>query len=185
MARLSSEQLRFLEQHEIPLSRVFDASGMSKSFYGPAMSELGMIVAYGVSPCREFGHKLRTRAGHCAQCDTARLAFLRRYDEDGEVYVAYSLRLELAKIGVAKGYKERLRNLNSQGYGGTTDWSIDFHCECNNAGRVEFLAQQMLKQFRITRSYFKTGQTVDCQELFKCKMKLAVSAVKNAVKEVG
>lgn len=185
MARLSREQLQFLEQQEIPLSRVFDASGMSKLLYGRAMSELEMIVAHGVSPCREAGHTLRTRAGHCAQCDTARLAFLRRYDEQGEVYVAYSSQIGLTKIGVAKGYQERLRNLNSQGYGGATDWSIDFHCECNKAGRVEFLAQQKLKQYRVTKSYFKTGQTVHCQELFNCKMALARSAVKNAVKEAG
>ena len=108
-----------------------------------------------------------------------------RYDEQGEVYVANSSYIELTKIGFTKGSQERLRNLNSQGYGGATDWSIDFHCECNNAGRVELLAQQKLRQYRVTTSYIRTGQTIECRELFKCNVRIAVSAVKNAVKEIG
>lgn len=185
MATLSSAQLQFLERQAIPLSRVFDASGMSKSEYQQVMSDLGMIVAFGVSPCREAGHTLRTRAGHCAQCNTAALAFVMRYDDRAEVYVACSSQIALTKIGAANGYQERMRSLNSQGYGGATDWNVNFHFECEKAGRVEFLAQQKLNQYRVTRAYVKTGRAVACQELFDCNVTLAVKAVKKAAMEVG
>lgn len=160
------------------MSKVFNATGMSKPHYQQEMSELGMVVAYGVSPCKKAGHTLRTRGGHCAQCNTAALAFVMRYDNRGEIYVAKSSQIALIKIGVAKDHQERLRTLNSHGYGGATDWDVYFYCETNNAGRVEFLAQQSLKKYCVTRSYFRTGNTINCQELFNCKAELAVGVIK-------
>ena len=185
MATLSIEQQVFLEQQGIALSRVFNASGMPKPSYQQAMSDLGMIVAYGVSPCKKAGHTLRTKAGHCIQCNTAVLAFVMRYDDRGEVYVAHSSQVSLTKIGVANTHQERLRTLNSQGYGGATDWSVHYCRELDRAGRVEFMAQQALNQYRVSRPYVRTGQTVDCQELFDCPVALAVEAVKNAVLRLG
>lgn len=185
MTTLSVEQQTFLEQQRIPLSRVFNAAGMSKSAYQEAMGDLGMVVAYGVSPCNKFGHTLRTRGGHCAQCNTAALAFVMRYDDRGEIYVASSALLALTKIGVAKAHQDRMRTLNSHGYGGTTDWQIHSHYEVDSAGRVEFMAQQTLDSYRVSKTYFRTGKTIDCQELFECSVELAIEAVNNAVQALS
>lgn len=184
MAKVSPDQMRFLQAQSIPLSRVFDASGMSRSSYQTAMRELDMIVAVGVSPCIEAGHTLRTRPGHCAQCNTHALAFLLRDEEAGEVYVAISARTGLVKIGTSKNSYSRMNNLNSYGYGGTADWKVHYHHACNKAGRVEFLAQKGLSGHRTSRSYVRTGETVDCQELFNCTAAIATAAVQIALKQV-
>ncbi len=178
MAILSDQQLEFLESQNIPLSRVFDATGMSKKEYQDAMRSLGMEFAYGVSPCKKSGHTLRTRAGHCVQCDTSKVAYQLRHNESGLVYVAYSNRLKLAKIGVAKDIDDRLRNLNSQGYGGAKDWTVKFHKKFNKAGQVEFEIQKTLEQFREVRSYTKTGNAVECRELFNCEPDMVVKLIK-------
>src|SRR5436190_4201098 len=108
MAKISPDQMRFLQSQSIPLSRVFDASGMSRSTDQAAMTKLAMIVAVGVSSCKEAGHTLRTLAGHCAQCNTHALAFLLRHDEAGEVYVAASAQTGLVKIGTSKNAQARM-----------------------------------------------------------------------------
>ena len=182
MAKLTTDQKLFLVKQSIPLSRVFNATGMSKSQYRHEMSELEMIVAYGVTPCQKEGHTLRTRSGHCAQCNTAALAFLARYDDRGEVYVAFSSDAGLVKIGVAKKHQERMRTLNSHGYGGATDWCVCYYYETINAGRIEFMAHQKLNPYRVTKSYFRTDKIIECQELFDCKVDLAVRALKLELK---
>lgn len=177
--------MRFLQSQAIPLSRVFDASGMSRSAYQAAMNELEMVVAIGVSPCKEAGHTLRTRAGHCAQCNTHALAFLLRHDAAGEVYVAVSAQSDLVKIGTSKNAQARMTSLNGFGYGGVTDWKVYCQYACNKAGMVEFLAQSTLHGHRTSRSYVKTGIPVDCQELFSCSASAAAAAVQAALKRVS
>ena len=185
MAKISKAQMQFLQTQSISLSRVFDATGMARSSYQAVMNELDMVVAVGVTPCKKAGHKLRTRAGHCAQCDTAKLAFLLRYVESGEVYVAVSERSGLVKIGAAKKNSHaRMNSLNGQGYGDITDWEVHFHQACNQAGKVEFLAQRSLNGHRISKTYVKAGNTVDCQELFNCGASDATAAIQAALKQV-
>ena len=182
---LSHEQLQFLEHHQISLSCVFDATALRTSYYQMVMKELGFVVAYGVTPCNAAGHTLRTSAGHCPQCKPSSLAFVLRYDDPGEVYVAHSPGLELTKIGVSNNHQARLYSLNHQGYGGTSDWTAYFCCGSTRAGRAEFLAQKTLSQHRQIRPFAKSGKIVNCQELFDCNPTLAVDAVKAAVMQVG
>ena len=148
------------------------------------MSTLQMVVAIGVTPCAKAGHTIRTRAGHCAQCGTHNLAFLRRYDDPGFVYVATSNALRLTKVGTSQNVNDRLEKLNSyDGYGRTSDWSLKFASHCNQAGRIEFLAQQKLLAYSEWRDYDKQGEVVRGQELFKCSSKVAIVAVKKVLAE--
>lgn len=177
MARPTPEQRRFLRDHSIPMSRLFDASGLSRRQYQPQMVELEMLVAIGVAPCREAGHTLRTPAGHCAQCNPHTLAFLRRHYEVGDVYVAFSAIESLVKIGTAKSAVARLRTLNGLGYGGVRDWQLCSYVSCDRAGQVEFKAHCALDSYRVQKSYIKEGRTVECQELFGCTVDVAEAAV--------
>ena len=177
MALLTPNQSSFLLQQNIPLSRVYDASGLTKSVYGRIMSDLGLVVAYGVTPCKASGHTLRTRSGHCCQCTTAALAFLLRFDDRAHVYIANSKKLGLTKIGVAKECVDRMRNLNSHGYGGASDWSHCYSQEVDRAGLVEFYAHNLLEKFRVSRSYVRTGRQIECQELFICNVETAQNAL--------
>jgi len=101
MAQLTKEQLDFLKSQGVPLSKVFDATGMGPSKYSTVMKDLGMVVAYGVTPCGKAGHRLKTRSGHCVQCKTANLAFQARFDDPGEVYVARSAKQNILKVGTS------------------------------------------------------------------------------------
>ena len=143
-----------------------------------------MVIAYGVSPCEKEGHTIRTRAGHCAQCNTARIAFSMRNDERAEIYVAQSKTLSMTKIGVAKSHRERMRTLNSHRYGGASDWAAHFHIEANNAGKAEHLAQRELDCYHLKKAYTRTGKIIDCQELFTCNISMAIRAVNNAIMQL-
>ena len=158
---------------------------MRRKDYTAKMSALGLWVAYGVSNCKAGGHSLRDRAGHCVQCKPANLGFLRRYDEDGEVYVAISGRGSLVKVGMSKKAVKRISQLNFYEYGGRSDWSLHFVVQCIQAGKVENSAQQKLAKFASSGTYYKSGNYIECQELFTCRTKIAVIAVKGSIQETS
>ncbi|MRR49803.1 MAG: hypothetical protein EG825_02635 [Rhodocyclaceae bacterium] len=184
MANLTLEQLRFLDQADVPLSRVFDASGLRKSDYEQLMSDLGFWIAYGVNPCKAKGHTLKTRVGHCAQCNPANISYLRRHDEDGQVYTAISPKSNLVKVGASKNAKDRIRHLNAYKYGGQSDWNLVLVISDNNAGRVEALAHKALTHFAIDGTYYKNGRQLQCRELFFCSIELAEEGIRRAQKAV-
>jgi hypothetical protein len=69
MTVITDEQRAFLDQHNIPLSRVFDAKGMKRAECQEAMRALDLVIAVGTSACKAAAHRMRTRAGHCAKCE--------------------------------------------------------------------------------------------------------------------
>ena len=75
MAEPSDDQRKFLRDQKLPLSFLFDASGMRKVDYEAVMKRDEKFFAFGVTPCSKGGHSLRTRSGHCIQCDTAKIAY--------------------------------------------------------------------------------------------------------------
>ena len=180
MATLSPEQLAFLENLQVPLSLVFEASGLDKVRYTSMIDALGSLICYGVSPCRQAGHTLRTRGGHCVQCKPHNLVFLRRYDDAGWVYVLMSRQSALVKIGTTTDLDRRVYQLNEYGYGGFADWECLFSLQCGRAGRVEFAAQHAPKIFGSARHYERFGVRVECRELFAVEMPRAIEAVKRA-----
>lgn len=176
------DRIDFLVQHDIPISRVMNANGVSVRSLRSFMSAHGIWLAFNVTPCQAAGHTLRTRAGHCAQCNPASIAFLRRHDEAGEVYIAYSRRLRLVKIGTAKNHEARCKSLNDDCYGGTSDWSMRWYLSSNRAGRVEARAQHHLRTKGVTRAYvrFQLNELVRTSELFRCSLREAFEAVQSA-----
>jgi hypothetical protein len=176
MTMLTKDQIDFLLSQKIHTSRLFDASGMKTAQYKKAMKELGKSFAYGVSACRAEGHTLRTRAGHCIQCDTSKIAFQRRNDDEGFVYIAGSFTLKLIKIGMTNSTTDRLLSINAYGYGGTDDWELLAYLKTKNAGNVEFGTHNLLKQYSCPIQYNKGGKIVNCLELFSCGINTAKKA---------
>ena len=144
MARLSRDQLAFLKRHKIPADRVFNATGMATVAYKAEMKLLEAWVAFGVTPCSEAGHTLRTRAGHCVQCSPANLSYLMRFDKAGDIYIAVSARGAMVKVGTAQWAEDRVLQLNSYCYGGQSDWVLRFKDRVAIAGRVEAEAHAKL-----------------------------------------
>lgn len=175
-ASLTQIERDFLEKHEVPLSQIFNAAGRTVGACKSLMKDLGAVVAVNTTACGKGGHRMRTRGGHCVVCDSAKLAYTRRHEEPGYVYIAVSKARGLVKIGTTIDMKTRERNLNSYAYGEQKDWVIRHYQKCEKAGRYEFAVQKALASFGIAGRYFKDGGWQDCYELFSCTEKEALEA---------
>ena len=177
MAQLTDEQNQFLSKHKIPVSTLFDATGMSRQHYRSAMKDLGKLIAMGVTPCANGGHTLRTRAGHCLQCNTARFAFQKRFEDTADVYIAGSRKGGFLKIGVAGSATERMNSLKHLAYAGQIDWELITVFRSTKAGQIEFLAQKDVSEFAFPTIYLRDGIEVSCLETFKCSSSRALEAI--------
>ena len=168
MAELSDDQRKFLRDQKLPLSFLFDASGMRKVDYEAVMKRDEKFFAFGVTPCSKGGHSLRTRSGHCIQCDTAKIAYTLRHYKTADVYVAGSLQVKLIKVGSSVDCDTRVRELNRVRYGGATDWSILSRVRSEKSGMVEFFVHDALKDKRRDIPYLKDGRVQLGSESFAC-----------------
>lgn len=181
MAELSPEQRAFLAAHGIPLSRVFNAAGLSKPQYQAAMRELGKSFAYNVTPCGRGLHRLRTRAGHCIQCDHAKIAYMLRHDETAYIYIAGTRRGRMIKVGCSGDIDQRRSMLNTYRYGEQSDWQMLAFARCQSAGKVEFLIHDRLAQFSVSGTYVQGGRKRSCYELFRCDFADAKNAMQSVL----
>jgi hypothetical protein len=168
MSKLSPEQLKFLQEQGIDLKYVFNAHGLSKSECKNIMKELNKIVAFNVTPCQSQGHTLRTRSGHCCQCNTAVLGFQKRNDSEGVVYIAGSLTGKIIKIGFSKAVEVREESLNRTRYAGFLDWKILFALRSKDAGKIENKANSILRPYMSTHDYNHDGHWQDSKETYSC-----------------
>ena len=181
MTTLSDEQLRFLRGQNIPLSAMFDASGMRNADYQAAMKSEGKSFAYGVTSCAKGGHTLRTRKGHCIQCDHAKIACMLRHDARAYIYIAASAAGRLIKIGSSIDVADRADKLCRYQYGGQKDWQILATANSVSAGRAEALAHAKLSAFHVPGEYMRMGKKQQCYELFRCDFGDARSALVEAL----
>lgn len=163
------------------MSSLFDASGMKKLDYQQRMKADGLNFAFGVTPCGAMGHTLRTRAGHCIQCDHAKIAYMMRHEARGFVYIAGSHSGRLLKIGTSSDVADRRAKLNEYCYGGQADWQILATASCSAAGKVEGVAQSKLAKFSVGGSYMRAGRAQHCYELFRCPFDIARDAVRSSL----
>ena len=177
MAKLTKEQLRFLARHSIEVSEAFDASGLSRSQYGPRMRDEGKFVAYGVVRCQKGSHSLRSRSGNCIQCFPASIGFSRRATLSGYVYIAQSNMGKLIKIGFSGDPDDRIYIANLEGYGGAYDWQIRRMVWSDRAGELERALHRDLESYRIDKEWVRNGYTVWTRELFNCALGTASKAL--------
>ncbi len=168
MATLTYDQLKFLRDQKIPLSLVFDAEGLRKSYYEELMKQDEKFFAFGVSACSKGGHTLRSRSGHCIQCDTAKIAFTLRHHKAADVYVAGSLKARLIKVGSSVHCVSRVHELNRLSYAGVNDWSIISSVHCEKSGMIEFLVHDGLRDSLREIPYKKDGRIQLGSESFAC-----------------
>jgi hypothetical protein len=142
MAKLKTSELSFLRRVSVEAHLTYDVSGMTTAEWKNAMRALGKIIAFGATPCAAHGHRLRTRAGHCAQCNPANISYLKRMDTPGDVYVAWSKSSSFCKIGSALNAYEREVTLRKSRYGGASDWEIALIYTTTHSGELETIAQR-------------------------------------------
>lgn len=183
MSKLVDEQERFLLQHGISVGSVFDATGLGKIEYRKIMKSLEKTVAIGVTACRKGGHTLRSRSGHCIQCNPAALAFQSRYTKSGFVYIAGSETLKVIKVGFSGDVESRIESLNELNYGGASDWTGIYWVQCESAGKIEFDTHERLSNYAAPKQYVRGGTTVDCLETFSCGADSAILTLNKLVSD--
>jgi hypothetical protein len=185
MKVLTRDQIRFLKEHNIHPKYVFNAEGLSKSEYRVIMKELNKLVAFNVTPCSKEGHTLRTRSGHCCQCNTATIAYQKRNDSAGIVYIAGSLTGQLIKIGFSKALKIREESLNRTKYAGFGDWKILYALKSEKAGQIETKSNSLLRKYSVSAEYNHDGNWHDSSETYQCTFSKAKEFVERAYESLN
>lgn len=180
MTFLSREQVYFLKSQGISPAQIFDATSVNnKSERIIQMDFLELYFYIGNSPCQKSGHLLRTKAGHCIQCDHSKIAYQLRSSAAGYVYLAYSKSNSLAKIGFTKNMPtERVFFLAKECYANSDDWVLHKYVRFEKeAGKKEFEIHSILEKHLLPVKYEKTkGKVVLCREVFSCTLELALNA---------
>jgi hypothetical protein len=179
---MTNEERDFILEQGLPMDLFFNARGMSVKLFQDKMKEMGKPFAYNTTPCQISRHTIRTRAGHCAVCDTSKIAFMLRHISFGLVYIAGSKKGELIKIGTTSSKDIRSDSLNRTKYGNQIDWEILFYFKCINAGEVENKAQKNLISFAATGlNYHHDNHIQNSKELFRCSYTKAKDALIEAI----
>ncbi len=173
---LTQSELGFLASQGLSAEDVFDARRLPQEVWFRMIDATTKRVALG-SKCRKAGHRLRSRRGHCVQCDTSKLGYQAPYLADQYVYIAGSRLAKLIKIGTCTDLDQRERQVRAERYGSAGDWRFIFHIEVSKAGEIENLAQSRLSRYCVIRPYWKNGAMQDGIELFKCSFSRARKAL--------
>ena len=110
-------------------------------------------------------------------CNSKPLAFQKRYDLSGYVYVAGSLFGQIIKIGFSSNYEMRETLLNNQKYGGCNDWKILIVIHGGNGGKLELQLQSKLSRYSTSREYFHDNHYTEGSELFQCSIEKVVETI--------
>lgn len=176
---------QFILEHKLPLELFIDAKGKSVNEFKIEMKANGKIFAFNSTPCLQFGHTLRERSGHCIQCDTARISFMKRHVSFGTIYLAGSIKGGLVKVGStsALSLENRLTSLNREKYGEQNDWVFLFQFDSVNVGEVEFTIHDSLKDYSAANLFYR-GKN-ESTEVFRCGFQKASEASLKSVEALG
>ncbi|MBR0705400.1 GIY-YIG nuclease family protein [Bradyrhizobium liaoningense] len=170
----TDEELYFLAHHLIAKDEVHDGRWQTKSRREWEAKEAGKAFILTSAPCRAQGHRLRTRAGHCIQCDPKKIAYIRRETQAGYVYIAGSLEGRVIKIGTTEDIDRRANRLIVESYGGFSDWRVLLCAWVSNAGRTEREILSRIPGERTAGVYFKDGQAQTAVEMIRCSFSSAL-----------
>ena len=179
---ITEEQLVFLKENNIPLSKVFDATNQKREVYRKSMKALEKLIAINATPCSKYGHTIRTRNGHCCQCNTASIAYIKRHYADGYVYIVGSQEKKVLKVGSTNNIKNRVNSLNFENYASINDWELILYYKCNNIGLIETEAHNKLNKFQIEKIYTKNGRTQIAYEIFDCSYDTCKNSLISSIK---
>lgn len=167
---LTDSEYVFLNSQKILPSQLFDARGRTSTSWGDAAKEQGYLFGLN-EPCGA-GHRLRTRAGHCIQCDTARIAYIRRFASKGFVYIAASPAGRIFKVGSSVDLERRTVKLNFDSYAGQSDWVMLCGHVVPSMGQVEYKIHKSLERYVVPIEYVKDGNKQMSREVFRAELKV-------------
>jgi len=168
MSTLSTEQKTFLQKHKIDERMIFDATWIRHKDYGKIMKNLWLFFAIWVTPCKKNWHTLRSRKGKCIQCSPADIAFIERSWKNAYIYVVWSIKWKVLKVGFSKDIDDRLKHLNWDKYWWINDWKIIYKWKYNDALKFETLIHNKLSDVHYNIEYNYFWHKIICNEIFRC-----------------
>ena len=177
---LTPDEVSFLKAYGLAPKDVFDARLFTAAQAKEMAKKAGQSVMIG-SACRAAGHRLRTRANHCVQCDPKKLAFQNRHAAEAFVYVLGSHKARLFKVGSTGDLSQRLDRVNYQAYGGASDWRSVWHMRIEESGRVEFEIHAKLARYAVDGTYVKDGVQQGTRELFRAPLMRVLTAAHEVI----
>lgn len=178
---LTPQEVAFLARLNLTADDVMDVRWMSSDHWKVRIKQEGKQIALG-SSCRKAGHRLRTTAGHCVQCDIKKFQFVKRFSAEQYVYIAGAKSARVIKFGTGVDWRQRERQIKAERYGDVGDWKVLYAVKVQDAGRVEWDAHQKLRGLGVSASYIKDGYVQDANEMLKCSFSMA-KQVLDAVSE--
>lgn len=178
---LTKDEIEFLRTQGLTEADVYDGRSQTSAGWKAGVRASGKTVVLG-SPCTSKGHRLRTRSGHCAQCDTAKLGYQRRHNTAGYIYIAGSRSAKLIKVGTCVDIDQRVRNLKNQAYGNTSDWVMLFAAHVDAGGKTESDVLARLAKYKVVRMYYKDGKQQEAAEMLKTSFSVALAAMQESLK---
>jgi len=175
MSDLTNDERVFLKKHNIPFDLLHNSKDQRAKDYKLLMKESGKLFAYNTFPCKSFGHKLRSRSGHCIQCNTAMIAYQLRHYSAGMVYIAGSKKLKSIKIGFTRDISIRSISLNTNWYAGVNDWELLYAIESDSAGIIESEVNNKIRAYAHSYDYNHDGNWHNTKETFKCSYAIALN----------
>jgi hypothetical protein len=177
---LLATELEFLSMQRLSVDDVLDVRGpFSQIGRKRALEHYKKSIGLTDVRCSR-GHRLRTRAGHCVQCNPATLAYEKRHRQTAFVYVCQS-ETGLIKIGFSSEVSQRAASLSRDAYASCKNWRLVFQVSTRMAGKVETDAHRFLKIYKTSEVYVKEGREVTTYEAFVCSVDQAITAVKTAL----
>jgi hypothetical protein len=175
---LTDEEIVFLKMHKIDFSEIYDGRGeRTGSWKISANDGRYDFVLTGGRTC-SVGHRLKTRAGHCIQCKTSNISFIRRENSSAYVYLASAKNGNIIKIGCTRQIFNREKSLRSQAYGGYSDWELVSSFETENAGKIEREISYIFSGNKIYGDYRKNRLIVTADEMFEFDADFALEIFK-------
>lgn len=183
---LTRDEKDFIKHHGISPSDIYDARGMTTKEYHDKAKAHG--CPFVINYCK-YGHRLKTRNGHCIVCHPDKIAFQKREINKGVIYIAYCGKY--TKVGMIENninskntaLNKREYTLNSEGgYAGRDDWQTIMSWQLDKyAGKVEREAHKLLEKYKVDKDYIYSGELRNAKELFECPIQTAIDAVKKAI----
>jgi hypothetical protein len=182
--KLTKDQKAFLKEFDISLDEVFDAQYYSSSEWKSFVKNSHYKVVVGVTPCKNYGHVMRTRGGHCAICNPRNLRFQARHSDDNEIYVMYSPSTGLTKVGIADCAYTRQDSLNAMGYGTISDWKVIFCSRIAFAGKIEHFVYLKFKKYHYPIQHDLENSSV-ATEIYNCPYEKIIKFIEEVINKAN
>lgn len=184
----TTSERNFMEQHNLSPDDFYDGRNQGQNERHDNAKRANKLYVLSSVPCKDGGHRLRTRSGHCIQCKTGNIKYIKRYHTSGVIYLATtSEKSNWYKVGLVEDNKEnasytlsnRQGSLNGEGgYGGVKGWKIIDHFPISgNLGKVEEMIHKELEQYSIKPLYIHSRQQQEAEELFCCDKSIVEATI--------